>query len=396
MSRMTALAALLLLCAGPALAADAPPDGRALFDRVVDTYRHLDRYHFEGTVSLRVTAGGNQQSFDIPMVVAHAKPGHERIEMKHPTMGMLVVDDGAHLTTWVAQTNRYLVKDAPPAPPDSLPAMAPAGSPIGRWFNIEANLKEARVVRAEKVMVGGTPVDCWVVESTADPVAAMNGDSTASVTSTVWVDKQRTLVMRDSTHVHSEHSPAGGPLEMTQTIVLTHASAGAPVPDSLFTFRPPAGSQAGDANELMGKPKMPDLTGQTAAAFTLKDLLGRSRSLAAYRGKVVLLDFWATWCGPCRIELPRVEKLAKEYKLKGLVTFLVNVGESADRVKPFLAQNHYTQTVLLDPEMTVAAQYKADAIPTLVVIGKTGKVVAYFTGVREEQDLRDALKKAGL
>jgi thiol-disulfide isomerase/thioredoxin len=389
MPRSHWLAAALVFGMAATGAAAPPPDGRALLDQVVKTYQSLDRYRFSGTLSLHVVTNGTQQAFDIPMDVAHQRPGRDRIEMRHPMMGLLMVTDGAQVTTWMAQTNHYTQRAAPAPTPDSLPAPAPAGSPIARWYNLQSGLRSAQVLRDEKVDVDGAPVDTWVVETHPDP--GITGDTSARVVSVLWVDKARSVVLRDSTYVHSDHTAQGGTLDMRQTIALAHASVNDPLPDSLFSFQPPAGAQKAEAPA-----PPPDLTGQKAVNFTLKDMLGRARTLSAYRGKVVLLDFWATWCGPCRIELPRVEKLAREFKAKGLVTFLVNVGERADRVKPFLTKNGYTQTVLLDPDMAVANHYRADAIPTLVVIGKDGTIVAYFTGVREEDDLRDALKKAGL
>jgi len=119
-------------------------------------------------------------------------------------------------------------------------------------------------------------------------------------------------------------------------------------------------------------------------------------TLSKLRGKVVLLDFWATWCGPCRIEMPRVEKLHQEFKGKGLIVLGVNLREAPERARAFMKKNGYTFGSLLDAKAEVADRYQVDGIPTLLVIDRKGQIAAHFVGVREEQDLRDALKKAGL
>lgn len=402
MPRVRLAAVITIACLGLAIAllawaATAPPDGKSLVDEVSRTYRGLDQYDFAGTVTLRVNANGTQQSFDIPMRVAHQKPGHEHVEMRHPMMGVMVVSDGAHTTTWLAQTNRYVTRDVTP-PPDSLGNAAPAGSPIARYFNLGSNMKSARVTGEQRIPVGGATADTWVLEVVPDAATAMGGDSTASAVSTLWIDKTRHVVLRDSTHIHSSHSPmGGGVLDMTQTIAISQARVNEPVPDTLFAFHAPEGAQqAADPSQLAGGAPTTNLTGQQAADFTLKDTLGRPHKLSAYRGKVVMLDFWATWCGPCRIEMPTVQKLSREFRVKGLVTFAVNVGETVAKVKPFLVKNGYTMSVLLDPDQAVAANYQASAIPTLVIIGRKGDIVAYFTGVHDEDTLRAALKKAGL
>src|SRR5262249_23485410 len=142
-------------------------------------------------------------------------------------------------------------------------------------------------------------------------------------------------------------APSGAPMDMTQTTTFHVADVGNPLPDSLFTFTAPAGAR--EVTELsMSGQQSPAFTGKAAASFTLSDLKGKRVSLASLHGKVVLLDFWATWCGPCRMEMPTVAKLHREFKKKGLVVVGVNVGEQADVVSRFLKQGGYDFTVLLD------------------------------------------------
>jgi thiol-disulfide isomerase/thioredoxin len=143
--------------------------------------------------------------------------------------------------------------------------------------------------------------------------------------------------------------------------------------------------------------RTPDLTGDTFAPnFTLRDLDGNALSLSGLRGRVVLLDFWATWCGPCRMQMPHLEKLHREFGGRGLVVIGINVAEPQDLVRRFLDANRFTFTALLDPNGVVAGRYRAHFIPTTVFIDAQGKVAVVQYGWGNEQDLRMALRKAGL
>lgn len=117
--------------------------------------------------------------------------------------------------------------------------------------------------------------------------------------------------------------------------------------------------------------------------FSLPDLGGKMTKLSSYRGKVVLLSFWATWCGPCKIEMPAMQALYDDLKGKGLEIVAVDVGEDAATVAAFLKANHYTFPVLLDTKGVVAASslYAANAIPTNYVIDRKGQVVGRKIGI---------------
>ncbi len=180
----------------------------------------------------------------------------------------------------------------------------------------------------------------------------------------------------------------------TETFEFTTVTLDQPLADSLFAFRVPPDAKSVD--QFSNGRQYEDLTGQAAGDFTLPDLEGHKHSLSDHRGSVVLLDFWATWCGPCRIQMPNVDKLQHEFKGKGLVVYAINQGEGSEKARQYLQKNKYTTTTLLDQRVEVGRQYKVAGIPTLVVIGRDGKIVAHFVGVRPEATLREALKKAGV
>jgi peroxiredoxin len=120
-----------------------------------------------------------------------------------------------------------------------------------------------------------------------------------------------------------------------------------------------------------------------APVFELKNAAGEQVSLKDLRGKVVFLNFWATWCPPCIEEMPAIEKLHHELGKDGLVILAVNFQESPERVKQFFAKHDFTFTALLDHDGKVSETYQAWALPVSVVINKRGEIAAKALGSKD-------------
>ena len=388
---LLALSAATLVAMAPARAAGSP-DARAILDRVANTYRTLTSFHFAGKVAVDMSRPGAHQAFDFPIVAAAVKPNRSRTEMQNPNMGMIIVTDGRTLTTYSQQVNQYSLRPAPPhrAATDSAAAMAGPGSPLARYFGITRALKSARWVGSRTLELGGRRAECDLV--VVDYDHPTNPGAVYSPT-TFWIEKARALVLRESTQVRVNNPAHGGAMDLAQTTTFTTARINEKVPDSLFTFRPPAGST--EVTQFSTE-QTPNLTGQVASDFTLSDLAGKPVKLSSLRGKVVLLDFWATWCGPCRLEMPSIQKLHREFKTRGLVVLGINQGEDVLKVRPFLKKNGYDFGILLDAQQSVAGRYQVSSIPSLFIIDRTGTIRSHFVGVRDEDTLREALAKAGM
>ena len=140
------------------------------------------------------------------------------------------------------------------------------------------------------------------------------------------------------------------------------------------------------------------LEGQPAPVFTLATIQGKDVSLAKEKGNVVVLDFWATWCPPCRESLPHLQAIHADKELadKGLKVFAVNLKEDKDTAKNYVQQNNLTFPVPLDKVGGVATKYKVRGIPTTVVIGRDGKIAKVFVGFGQgsEERMRQAIKEA--
>jgi len=122
---------------------------------------------------------------------------------------------------------------------------------------------------------------------------------------------------------------------------------------------------------------------ETSAApdFTATDLAGHTVSLSDYRGQPVVLNTWATWCAPCRAEMPDLEVFYQKYRDQGVIVLAVNLGDPRDRVAEFVQDGDYTFPVLLDESTAaVGRPYRVSAIPTTFFIDREGQIVSIRRG----------------
>lgn len=132
-----------------------------------------------------------------------------------------------------------------------------------------------------------------------------------------------------------------------------------------------------------------------AADFTLTDLTGKQWTLKELQGKVVLVNFWATWCPPCRKEIPDLEVLYNRFKDQGLLVLAIT-DEDRAKVEPFVTKNNMTYPVLLDPGQKVGKLYEVAGIPKSLIYDRTGKLVAQTIDMRTQKQFLELLSRAGL
>ncbi len=169
---------------------------------------------------------------------------------------------------------------------------------------------------------------------------------------------------------------------------------GEQVPDTTFAFEPPKNAKLVDTVPIPGQsPSF--LVNHPAPDFELKTLDGERVRLQDLRGKPVLLSFFASWCGPCRKELPSVVKLHEEFKDKGLQVLGVN-DEGKGTARHFAEKAGLTFAILDDSNEKAHRLYGVRAIPTAFLIDGDGKVVRHLRGGRDYEQLRSALKAVGL
>ena len=225
---------------------------------------------------------------------------------------------------------------------------------------IDEHVTNARIAREERYMQDGKPVGIVIVQVTRDqwPEGTLAGVQFAMYR----IDKQTYHVYKVSTYAK-------------ETTEIAFYSGGAPAPSA-----------------ASGEPAT--MVAMEAPDFTLNDVSGRPVHLRDLRGKVVVVDFWATWCGPCRALMPHIQKMYDELSAKGLDVLGLDVGENAAKVSKFAQQQSYTFRLLLDAEPDVTSRYFVQAYPTTFVIGRDGRIAFRDLGSASADDLRAAVQKA--
>jgi len=369
-----------------------------LLNAVGERYASLESFHFEAVEVTRTRSGNFERSTRNRVVTALDSRGRSRVEFDDGSSGGVTVFDGE--TTWVYFPHLKKFSKFPGTPlqgagdlgkSSGLDFSAIAQRYSGRYRRAGVDVIAAKALRNEAIEVGGRSFDCQVIEAQyRTPQGVVEG----KVIRTYWVEPESRLILREQSTASMKPPNLDTAVEVRQVIEFQQAYAGEDLPAALFVFQPPDGAgQAGSAE--ISTPAASNLVGRPAPDFTLRDLGGQSVGLKDLRGQVVVLDFWATWCGPCRIDMPRIEALYSELKDQGLRVFGVN-GEDTQVARGYLDRNGYTFPTLSDPGMAVSRLYEVSAIPTAVVIDKQGKIGAYLQGSGTKERLLEAIQAAGL
>jgi thiol-disulfide isomerase/thioredoxin len=147
------------------------------------------------------------------------------------------------------------------------------------------------------------------------------------------------------------------------------------------------------------------LVNQPAPAFTLEDLSGKKVSLASYKGKAVLVNFWATWCAPCKIETPWLVELRNQYASQGFEILGVStddldpddkkmLAQEKQEIAKFVQQQHMSYPVLIDGDKISKPYGGLDALPTSYFVNRDGTVVAAQLGLTSKEDIEGNIRKA--
>jgi peroxiredoxin len=151
----------------------------------------------------------------------------------------------------------------------------------------------------------------------------------------------------------------------------------------------------GGGKDASQQPNPDSMIGNRAPDFSLKDMNNRTVTLSSLRGKVVLLNFWATWCPPCKAEMPSMNRLYKSLKQKGFEVIAVSTDTSLFHVKEYLNSNHFDFIVAHDEQRTVSKQYKVFSMPATFLIDRNGMIIEKFYGEYDwtDPEIRKQIEK---
>lgn len=158
-------------------------------------------------------------------------------------------------------------------------------------------------------------------------------------------------------------------------------------------FPPAQGEEAPTSGGILTGPAPAPLAGAPAPDFTLNDIHGNTVTLSRLQGSPILLNFWATWCGPCRIEMPAIEAAYQQYKADGFRVLAIDADESLADVAPFVEELNLTFDVLMDPGLKVTDLYRIRAYPSSFFVDRNGTIVLVHLGLMTETQLKQNLDK---
>jgi thiol-disulfide isomerase/thioredoxin len=393
------LIAIVALTVAP-LCAQQYPDGATLTKQAEAAVRKYHSLLYKEEMTLETEFGGQPMKVTSEASRAVLNPGPSnpaktRRESKIQGTTMLIVSDGESTWMYSSVRNEYTRKSAALGPEGIIAAMG-----IGDMMPNMADFHlTQKTIGEESVTIDGQKHDCWVVETRIGDMelpAAAKGARILDGVMTQWIDKKLGIDLQNTVSMKLS-MPGGVSTGMHQKTVKKELAIDGPIDDSLFVFTPPEGAREVEKLSLFGAPGAePDLAGKDAPQFSVAALDGKTYTLAALQGKPVLLDFWATWCVPCRASMPAVERIFQEYKDQGLAVLGVNTGEERDTVEQFLRKTPMAYPAVMAGESGILEAYKVTAYPTFVMIGRDGKIAAYEVGFGGEGMLRGMLEKAGL
>ncbi|HUX09166.1 MAG TPA: redoxin domain-containing protein [Terriglobia bacterium] len=380
-----ACVAVLCLVASPA-AFSASPEVGDILRKVGSVYGHLQDYHIVAVrenVFLQPRVGFSRRSV---ITLDAAGPGRVRMTLAGDGPNVLVVSDGK--TTWhyAPGKNEYTKREAPAllAEPGMQGPVANRTDLlgqmqdllVGRFVKLWQFEKDATFRGEATVEFQGRETPCYQI------VFHING-----LTDRLWIDQSAFLVLQEKS-VQALASTGSRSL-VDDNIRVTEIGIHTAHLPGLFTFDPPSGARRVAALNLPGV--WEGFMGYPAGDFTLQDVAGKQVSLSDFRGKTVLLSFWATWCLPCKAELPTLQKI---YEQRKDVAVLAVDDESKATVRSFLKDKHYDFTALMDQKRTLFKKFGVRFIPTVFVINGEGVIVREMVGWEGPQKLLAALQAA--
>jgi thiol-disulfide isomerase/thioredoxin len=214
---------------------------------------------------------------------------------------------------------------------------------------------------------------------------------------TIWIDKARETVLRTMIHAdtYMMEGAARIPLEEQTITTFTTTELNGGVREDLFRFSPPPDAKLiADFPDPAKDSGNANLAGEPAPALKLKSEDGKVVALESFRGKPVLLDFWATWCGPCVAALPQLAQIYQEAKDKGLVLLTVDQDQEANTAAELLAKKGYGWPNFHDGDGEIEKLVGSSGIPRTMLVNAQGKIT-YDAGGMDEDELRKEIAKLG-
>jgi thiol-disulfide isomerase/thioredoxin len=362
--------------------------GETLIKSAESAYKACSSYSDETSIRFSVKMGAKSDNQQTEYLWSFAKPAKLAVAVQKNGNGLSLFSDGETLTSYIAKENRYTAEKAP-----ADLGMLIAASPVGQNLTIGDGIFAVKFLHKDfwnQLTKTFTKIE-YVGEEVLDSISTDHirlHHSSGRMAMDVFLDQSSHLVVRCSGDIGplmqmsaSAQQPQGSqPPSFLIEESHRNISVNKPVKDEIFKFTPPADAKKVETLFESEQPAAPK-PGNKAADFTIQSLeQNKTLKLEDYKGKVIMLDFWATWCGPCRMEMPALQKVHISNKDKDFVFIAVNVREPMQKVADFIAKQKFTFAVGMDADGQMAMKYGVSAFPTLFLIDKKGTVQAVHMG----------------
>lgn len=359
-----------------AAATEFDPKAQAIFTKASDYVKGLKHLSFEAHIDFEGKVNGEDIKTSKSYEIATSRPDNMRVVIRSDAPEQRLTCDGKSLYVHVPDYEQYM----------TVPAPGQLERLIGGSFQHPQEVASLLVGQLMAKEPYGMFAKDWTKMSYSgeEEVDGQKCDRITmsakdGITWDLWIDAGDTPLVRritpDLNTIYADLFKSVPDAVLSVSAALTQWQTNTALPES--TFGAPANAK------LVTELKAPPLaTGIEAPTFTLDLMDGGKVNLADHRGKdIVILDFWATHCPPCRTAMPIVTGVATKLKDKGVVLYAVNSSETEVKIKPFLKQMKLDTTIALDTGGQVARQYKVSGIPTMVIIDKEGTIQAVHVGL---------------
>jgi thiol-disulfide isomerase/thioredoxin len=372
-------------------------DALPFLTELLARYTHASSYHLE-YIEEHQTDMEFSRSWSKAFITSIVGPANHYRFARRGEFGTAVqVSDGQTEWIYYAPLNQYVQQPAPRAGPSEVMSHAAIGlsrlrqiqSHMKNFVHLRSMVRTATFVPEQTIEVDGKSMSCPVITTDGEMPDAK---SHITIRFTFWIDKQTKLIRKSrqlsegelTAEPRAHYAGLDERLYQVAEIDVSH------FPEDTFTFVPPLSAILVKEFEDKQTQELAKLVGKPVAALILRNSEGKEVSLQSFAGKPVLLDFWATWCVPCRESLPELEKLYEENKAKGLV--LLSLDEDDDN--PQKAADFWTRRKEPWPNFhagkEILDKFPLHGIPYFVLLDGSGKVTFSQAGL-DENGLRTAI-----